>query len=85
MGLPDVKANLNLTVQQKDGQEVVVKHEEKAVKTLKTTIPFVKNHNLDYSKIMGFCGKYKVAARLDTLRNHDHLCRYCRLQRCQSQ
>lgn len=59
---PDVKANLNLTVQQKDGQEVVVKHEEKAVKTLKTTIPFVKNHNLDYSKIMGFCGKYKVAA-----------------------
>ncbi len=59
---PDVKANMNLEVQQKDGQEVVIKHETKAEKTLKTTIPFVKNHNLDYSKIMGFCGKYKVAA-----------------------
>ena len=59
---PDVKANLNLETQQKDGQEVVIKHEKNAVKTLKTTIPFVKNHNLDYSKIMGFCGKYKVAA-----------------------
>ncbi len=59
---PDVKANLNLEVQQQNGQEVVIKHEKKAEKTLKTTIPFVKNHNLDYSKIMGFCGKYKVAA-----------------------
>lgn len=59
---PDVKANLNLEVQQQNGQEVVIKHEKKAEKTLKTTIPFVKSHNLDYSKIMGFCGKYKVAA-----------------------
>lgn len=59
---PDVKANINLEVQQQNGQEVVVKHEKKAEKTLKTTIPFVKNHNLDYSSIMSFCGKYKVAA-----------------------
>lgn len=59
---PDVKANLNLETVQKDGQEVVVKHQKDAVKTLKTTIPFVKNHNLDYSDIMSFCGKYKTAA-----------------------
>lgn len=59
---PDVKANLNLEVQQQNGQEVVVKHKAQAEKTLKTTIPFVKSHNLDYSKIMSFCGKYKTAA-----------------------
>lgn len=54
--------NVNLETQTKNGQEVVVKHNPKAEKTLKTTIPFVKDHNLDYSKIMGFCGKYRVAA-----------------------
>lgn len=59
---PDVKANLNLEVANENGQEVVVKHNSKAEKTLKTTIPFVKNHNLDYSQIMSFCGKYKTAA-----------------------
>lgn len=59
---PDVKMNVNLETQTKNGQEVVVKHNPKAEKTLKTTIPFVKDHNLDYSKIMGFCGKYRVAA-----------------------
>ena len=59
---PDVKANLNLEVQQQNGQEVVVKHKATAEKTLKTTIPFVKSHNLDYSKLMSVCGKYKTAA-----------------------
>lgn len=58
---PDVKANLNLETQ-RQGQEMVVKHKHTAEKTLKTTIPFVKNHNLDYSEIMAFCGKYKTAA-----------------------
>src|SRR5574344_3139696 len=41
---------------------MVIKHRSAAVKSLKTTIPFVKGHNLDYSKITGFCGKYKTAA-----------------------
>lgn len=58
---PDVKANLNLNYE-KQGSEIVVKHSEKSEKTLKTTIPFVKSHNLDYSQIMGFFGKYKTAA-----------------------
>jgi phospho-N-acetylmuramoyl-pentapeptide-transferase len=53
--------NLNLETQ-KQGQEIVVKHAEKAEKSLKTTVPFLKNHNLDYSEVMAFCGKYKTAA-----------------------
>ena len=32
------------------------------VKSLKTTLPFIKNHNLDYSEVMGFMGKHKTAA-----------------------
>lgn len=58
---PDVKMNENLAVKQQ-GEEIVVKHRTEARKSLKTTIPFVKGHNLDYSHIMGFCGKYKTAA-----------------------
>lgn len=58
---PDVKMNENLSIE-KQGSEIVVKHRTEARKSLKTTIPFVKGHNLDYSHIMGFCGKYKTAA-----------------------
>ena len=58
---PDVKANLNLEVANQNGKEVVIKHEAKAEKTLKTTIPFVQSHNLDYSEIVGFLGDYKTA------------------------
>lgn len=58
---PDVKMNLNIETQ-RQGNEKVVVHKSEAVKSLKTTIPFVKNHNLEYSKIMSFCGKYKTAA-----------------------
>lgn len=58
---PDVKMNENLAVKQQ-GEEIVVKHRTEARKSLKTTIPFVKGHNFDYSHIMGFCGKYKTAA-----------------------
>ena len=58
---PDVKMNENLSIE-RQGQEVVVKHRAEARKSLKTTIPFVKGHNLDYSRIMSFCGDYKNAA-----------------------
>ncbi len=58
---PDVKMNENLSIK-RQGQEIVVKHRPEAKKSLKTTIPFVKGHNLDYSNIMSFCGKYKTAA-----------------------
>ncbi len=58
---PDAVVRENVSVQQQN-QEIVVKHKTAAVKSLKTTIPFVKNHNLNYSDVMGFFGKYKVAA-----------------------
>ena len=58
---PDAVVRENVTVQQQN-QEVVIKHKKEAVKSLKTTIPFVKNHNLNYSKVMSFLGDYKVAA-----------------------
>ena len=58
---PDVVVRENVNVQQQN-QEIVVKHKSEAVKSLHTTIPFIKNHNLNYSNVMAFCGKYKVAA-----------------------
>ncbi len=58
---PDVKMNENLAIE-RQGQVTVIKHRSEARKSLKTTIPFVKGHNLDYSRIMSFCGKYKTAA-----------------------
>lgn len=58
---PDVKMNENLSVERK-GQTTMVTHRSEARKTLQTTIPFVKNHNLDYSRITSFCGRYRVAA-----------------------
>lgn len=59
---PDVKINENINIENKNGQEIVVKHREVAHKSLKTTIPFIKGHNLDYSEITSFFGKHKVAA-----------------------
>jgi phospho-N-acetylmuramoyl-pentapeptide-transferase len=59
---PDVKINENLAVEHQNGTEMVVKHRTEARKSLKTTIPFVKGHNLDYSHITAFMGKYKTAA-----------------------
>ena len=58
---PDVKINENIAIE-RQGKEMVVKHRTQAHKSLKTTIPFVKVHNLSYSNLMSFCGKHKVAA-----------------------
>lgn len=58
---PDAVMRENVTME-RQGQEMVVKHKSNAEKSLKTTIPFLKNHNLDYSEVMSFCGKYKTAA-----------------------
>ena len=59
---PDAVIRENVSVPQQNKQEIVVKHKTEAVKSLQTTIPFIKNHNLNYSDVMSFCGKYKVAA-----------------------
>ncbi len=59
---PDAKINENITLKKTADKEIVVTHKTQATKSLKTTIPFVKGHNLDYAQIMSFCGKYKTAA-----------------------
>ena len=58
---PDVVMRENVSDTQKQKTEIV-KHETEAHKSLKTTVPFVKNHNLSYSEIMSFVGEHKVAA-----------------------
>ena len=58
---PDVVMRENISDPQQTKTEVV-KHEQEAHKSLQTTIPFTKHHNLSYSEIMSFVGKHKVAA-----------------------
>ena len=43
-------------------QETVVVHKDKAEKSLKTTIPFVKNHNLDYGALTKWMGDFSGPA-----------------------
>lgn len=58
---PDAVIRENVEMQ-RQGDRTEVVHKSEAVKSTKTTIPFVKNNNLDYSEIMSFCGKYKTQA-----------------------
>ena len=50
----------NITVDK--GGVTKVQHKPEATKENKTTIPFVKDHNINYSEIMEFCGDYKEEA-----------------------
>lgn len=50
----------NIIVEQ--GDTTTVQHRPEATKENKTTIPFVKDHNINYSEIMEFCGDYKEEA-----------------------
>ena len=59
---PDVVIRENVSVEKQQGTELVVKHKSEAEKSLKTTIPFFKNHNLDYAKVMSFLGDHAVTA-----------------------
>ena len=58
---PDAVIRENVKVQTGDAVAQVV-HKEESVKSTKTTIPFVKNNNLDYAEVMSFMGKYKEQA-----------------------
>ena len=58
---PDAKINETITTEHVESHKVVA-HKSQAEKSLITTIPFVKNHNLDYSKMFTFMGKYRHAA-----------------------
>lgn len=58
---PDAVIRENVEMQRK-GHATEIVHKSEAVKSTKTTIPFVKNNNLDYTEITSFCGKYKTQA-----------------------
>lgn len=47
---------------ERQGTEQVITHKSEEVKSTITTIPFVKNNNLNYADIFSFLGKYKSAA-----------------------
>ena len=47
---------------ERQGTEQVVTHRSEEVKSTITTIPFVKNNNLNYADLFSFLGKYKTAA-----------------------
>ncbi|MCQ2244212.1 MAG: phospho-N-acetylmuramoyl-pentapeptide-transferase [Bacteroidaceae bacterium] len=74
---PDAKINENVSVSKTTtvtqvvntidedkepvGNEIVI-HKSEPVKSLKTTIPFFKNNNLDYEEMFSFMGDYASAA-----------------------
>ena len=58
---PDAVIRENVTIEGRNSQEIII-HKSEAVKSTITTIPFVKNNNLNYAEVMSFCGKYKRAA-----------------------
>lgn len=58
---PDATIRENIDMQRK-GNVTEIVHKSQPVKSTITTIPFVKNNNLDYANIVGFCGKYKTQA-----------------------
>lgn len=58
---PQAVMRENITIDKGNETEEVY-HRANHEKLTKTTIPFIKNHNLDYSEIMSFCGDYKEEA-----------------------
>ncbi len=57
---PDVSQRDLIPVQESNPTTYV--YQEYAEKSLRTTIPFVKGHYLDYSRVMSFVGRHRVAA-----------------------
>ena len=57
---PQAVMRENITVNKNNTEEI--QHRSTPEKLTKTTIPFIKSHNLDYSEIMSFCGEYKDIA-----------------------
>lgn len=58
---PDATIRENIEMQRK-GNVTEIVHKSAPVKSTITTIPFVKNNNLDYANLVSFCGKYKRQA-----------------------
>lgn len=55
---PSIVMNENVAVENKQTSEMVVKHKTETVKSTKTTIPFVKNHNFDYAMLTKWMGDH---------------------------
>lgn len=55
---PSIVMNENVTVENKQTSEMVVKHKTETVKSTKTTIPFVKNHDFDYAMLTKWMGDH---------------------------
>lgn len=55
---PSIVMNENVTVENKQTSEMVEKHKTETVKSTKTTIPFVKNHNFDYAMLTKWMGDH---------------------------
>ena len=55
---PSIVMHENVTVENKQTSEMVVKHKTETVKSTKTTIPFVKNHNFDYAMLTKWMGDH---------------------------
>lgn len=55
---PSIVMNENVTVENKQTSEMVVNHKTETVKSTKTTIPFVKNHNFDYAMLTKWMGDH---------------------------
>lgn len=58
---PDATIRENIETKHHDNITEII-HKSEAVKSTKTTIPFVKNNNFDYADLVSFCGKYKKQA-----------------------
>ena len=63
---PTTEANSEMASSAQDvakaEKKTIVVHKDKAEKSLKTTIPFVKNHNLDYGALTKWLGSFSGAA-----------------------
>ena len=57
---PDAVIRENIDIQRHDGMTEII-HKSNPTKSTVTTIPFLKNHNLDYAWVASWAGKYKQA------------------------
>ena len=58
---PDAVIRENINISRQETTETVI-YKSDPIKSTITTIPFVKNNNLNYSDLFSFLGKYKTAA-----------------------
>lgn len=59
---PAITMRENVEVLTTNGDETTIIYEPENVKEPLTTIPFVKNHNFDYTSLSSWMGKYAVTA-----------------------